>query len=97
MKALWAGGPYRGQVVEVRANWVALDRLEPKPWTPRWMRDEEADEPVATEREVFYVMVYAVGDRAWRVLVPNVAGGDLVLQALIDADPADLRQVEVGV
>lgn len=95
MKALWAAGPRRGQVEDVRDRFVSVLRQPATPWTPRWM--ENLDEPVAVEREVFYVMAYAVGDRAWRVLVPEVAGDTLVVQALIDAEPADLALVEVGV
>ena len=88
MKALWGSGPHRGQPVHLRSSHIVVDEqgVEARP---------PFDAPVP-ERRIWTVREIVVGDRRWRVILPDDWTLDQALLALIDADPAMAREAEVN-
>lgn len=88
---MWADGPHRGEVVILRDRYVFIDEHDGLDW-----RRHDYDEPVETRRTIWSVFGYRVGDRMWRMLVPQDRNETMILLTLIDAEPALLREVEVS-
>ena len=94
MKAIWADGPRRGELVTLRTPHVVLPRQEAPAWlSSEAARDLALDEPEAT---IYSVTILRVGDRAFRLLMPPARSETMGVLALIDADPALVHQVEVA-
>lgn len=92
MKAIWAAGPRRCELLTLRAPHVVLNPEQ----TPAWLTITDAREDDVLESTVYSVTILRVGDRAFRVLMPPERSEAMALLALIDSDPALVRQVEVS-
>lgn len=95
MKAIWADGPRRCELVTLRTPHVVLDDYAGAPW---WIDHPEDTDPSGTHRPrtVYSVTIVRVGHRAFRVLMPPERSEHMAVLALIDTDPALVRQVEVS-
>jgi hypothetical protein len=91
---MWADGPRRGEVVILRDRHVVIDEHDGLDW--RRHGYDDPSRPVETQRTVWSVFGYRVGDRMWRMLVPEYRNETMILLTLIDAEPALLREVEVS-
>lgn len=93
MKAIWADGPRRCELVTLRTPYVRIHERE----APAWMAlPPEDDAPVEIRDTIYSVTIVRVGARAFRVLMPPERSEHMAVLALIDTDPALVRQVEVS-
>jgi len=88
VKALWGAGPDRGKPVHLRSMHIVVDEHTGGTYP--------LSEPPVVQRNVWTVREINVGDRRWRVILPDDWTLDQALLALIDADPTMAREAEVN-
>jgi hypothetical protein len=73
--------------------------LDDKAGAPWWIVEAEDADPHDDHertRTLYSVFIMSVGARAFRLLLPMDRSEHMALLALIDAEPNDVRQVEVS-